>query len=220
MGEGSGAMLARHDEQFVALARSLPEQDWQRPSLCAGWTNRDVLAHVVLGCEMPVSRLLSRIVGSRGSFHRANDQLSRERGRDAEPARLIEEFDVVRQRHRGAGRLMPARFMLGDHVVHLLDIALPLGLQTAIPAGTARAVLATEANVPNPVVPSQWRARGLSLRATDIDWARPAKGPQVSGQAAHLISVLAGRPHALASLDGDGVSILRSRVEKAAPTPG
>lgn len=77
-GTGFRALVRRQDDAFVAFARTLTDEEWNRPSLCAGWTNRDVLAHLVLGLRLPPPRLLLAMGRRRWSFAAANDVLSRE----------------------------------------------------------------------------------------------------------------------------------------------
>jgi hypothetical protein len=97
--------------------------------------------------------------------------------------------------------------------MHELDIVFALDLPSTVTDEVLIAVLNTEVTVPNPFVPARRRARGLTLRATDLEWTRPG-APQlvVSGAAADLASVLAGRPHALSRLTGDGVPLLKERL--------
>jgi hypothetical protein len=45
--------------------------------------------------------------------------------------------------------------MLGDHLTHHLDVALPLGGQPAIPHRALRAILQTQVRLPNPFVPAR-----------------------------------------------------------------
>ncbi len=208
-------VLARHDQLFIDVARSLTIEDWGRPSLCTGWSNKDVLAHLLVGFELPIGKLFARMASHRGSFDQANDDLTRARSSQREPAELLDDLDWHHRRPRRPRRpVLPSRLLLGDHVVHHLDIVLPLGIDPIIPEDAARAVLSTEVAIPNPFVPARKHAAGLSLEATDIEWRRVLdKGPKVSGHAAHMISVLAGRPHAIAHLDGDGVELLRERVD-------
>ncbi|GHH85730.1 hypothetical protein GCM10018793_54890 [Streptomyces sulfonofaciens] len=201
------------DDNFSAFARALTEEEWDRPSLCAGWTNKDVLAHLALGLHLPLSRLLAAMARHRGSFDATNEDISRRYARHRTASELIDEFDRRRARPRGIGRLLPAPLMLGDHVVHHLDIALALGRPAALAREVAEAVLTVETTVPNPFVPATARARGLTLRAADTGWSRrgdPAL--EVVGAAEHLISVLAGRAHALRHLDGAGTTALARRM--------
>jgi hypothetical protein len=62
-----------------------------------------------------------------------------------------------------------------------------------------------------PTLPAKKNAKGLKLVATDLEWAR-GNGPSVEGPAEALLMVLAGRPHALGDLAGDGLPVLRGRV--------
>ncbi|WP_327233241.1 maleylpyruvate isomerase family mycothiol-dependent enzyme [Streptomyces sp. NBC_01317] len=207
------ALLARQDDHFASFARTLTDDEWHRPSLCAGWTNRDVLAHLVLGLRLPLSRLLVALGSHRASFDSANADLSRRHGHRHTPAELLDAFDRARVRPRGIGRLLPAPLMLGDHTVHHLDIALALGRPARTAPEVANAVLKIETTVPNPFIPARARARGLTLRTTDTDWHHPGdRNLDVAGTAEHLISVLAGRRHALPRLTGGGTTTLRTRL--------
>ena len=108
--------------------------------------------------------------------------------------------------------MFPRRLLLGDHVIHELDIALALGKEPTIDTAALTAVLNTQVRVPNPFVPAAARARGLTLRATDADWAHESGARTVIGGAAQLALALAGRPLALEHLTGDGVDDLRRRM--------
>src|SRR3954462_6960982 len=119
-------LRALQDETFLEFARSLPVSDWAAPSACAGWTAKDVLAHLALGLHLPTGRLLAEIARRRGSFDAANDVLSRRHAGEREVGELIEEFDRHRHRPRGIGYLFPQALLLGDHTVHHIDIALGL----------------------------------------------------------------------------------------------
>jgi hypothetical protein len=52
------------------------------------------------------------------------------------------------------------------------------------------------------------------LEATDVDWSS-GEGEPVRGPIAALLLLITGRPAALTSLDGDGVPLLRRRLEVA-----
>jgi uncharacterized protein (TIGR03083 family) len=207
------ALLARQDDDFSAFARTLTHDEWQRPSLCTGWTNQDVLAHLVLGLQLPLPQLLSAMGSHRGSFDSANAELSRRHSHRHTPHELLNAFEQTRARPRGIGRLLPTALILGDHTVHHLDIALALGRPAGITHEVAHAVLKVETTIPNPFVPARARARGLTLRTTDTDWHHPGDQTlDVTGGAEQLISLLAGRPHALSWLTGNGTATLRARL--------
>ena len=203
--------LRANDVRFLAIARSLSDRDWSRRSLCSEWTNHDVLAHLVVGCQASARTVALEMVRHRGSFDRSNAGLARRLAACRTPSELIDDFAALIDRPQGLGRVFPRRLLLGDHVIHELDIVVPLGLQPTVQAAAITAVLETQVRVPNPFVPAAARARGLCLQATDLDWTYGQGERCVSGTSAHLASALAGRRWALNQLSGDGVALLRDR---------
>jgi uncharacterized protein (TIGR03083 family) len=204
-------LLRANDLRFLAVARGLSDRDWSRRSLCSEWTNHDVLAHLVVGCQVSPRTIALEMIRHRGSFDRSNTGLARSLAAVRTPAELIDEFAALIDRPRGLGRVFPRRLLLGDHVIHELDIVLPLGFQPTVDPSVLAAVLQTQVRVPNPFVPAAARARGLRLLATDSDWTHGEAARSVSGASAHLASALAGRRWALDQLAGDGVALLRDR---------
>ncbi len=205
--------LRDNDVRFAEFARSISTAQWAQPSLCAEWANHDVLAHLVAGYSASLASITAAMVRDRGSFNRANAALAHALATQRHPDELIDDFLALIGAPRGIGRVFPRRLLLGDHVIHELDIAFALGTNSAIPTAIIAAVLDTQVRIPNPFVPAAARARGLNLIASDSNWSRHAEGPTVTGQAAHLASVLAGRPWALQHLTGHGVSILSARLQ-------
>jgi uncharacterized protein (TIGR03083 family) len=204
--------LRDNDRRFAELARGISATQWAEPSLCTEWTNHEVLAHLVIGYGVAPSAIAAGMLRHRGSFDATNTDLARGLAAQCDPGQLVDEFLALQRRPRGIGRVFPRRLLLGDHVIHELDITYALGWESAVPIATVVAVLGTQVRVPNPFVPAAARARGLNLVATDACWSRRADGPSVTGRAAHLASVLAGRPWALRHLTGDGVAALSCRV--------
>jgi hypothetical protein len=156
--------------------------------------------------------MTANMLRQRGSFDAANTELARRLAAQRDPAALIDEFTALARRPRGLGRVLPKRLLLGDHVIHELDVTYALGKESAVPTSTLASVLDIQVRVPNPFLPATARARGLNLLATDTHWLHRADGPTISGQAAHLASVLAGRPWALRHVTGDGVAVLSARM--------
>jgi uncharacterized protein (TIGR03083 family) len=205
-------LLRDNDIRFVEFATGLSDTDWSRQSLCTEWSNHEVLAHLVVGYQASLATLFLGMARRCGSFDRANAALATDLAQRRSPAELIEEFHALTDRPRGIGRLIPPRLLLGDHVIHELDIAFALDKQPAVEAAALVAVLNTQVRFPNPFVPAAARARGLNLLATDVDWVHGKGSLTAAGGAAQLASVLAGRPWALDQLSGDGVDELRTRL--------
>jgi uncharacterized protein (TIGR03083 family) len=212
----------RNDERFADLAAGLTDREWAQPSRCDAWTNHDVLAHLVIGLTIPLHQVFATMVRHGGSFDRANAALARDLAARTAPTDLLAEFVQASHKPRGIGRLFPPRLLLGDHVIHELDITAALHRDPAVPPAVLAAVLDTEVHVPNPFVPARARAAGLHLHADDIPWEHnrgPGQRPTVTASAADLASALAGRPEALLHGHGDGLPVLRRRMQRRRPTP-
>jgi len=206
--------LRDNDARLAELLKSLTEGQWAQPSLCTEWTNHDVLAHLVVGYSATLSSIATATLRRHGSFDQANSDMARTLAAQRDPQALIDDFIALTQQARGVGRVFPRRLLLGDHVIHELDISCALGRDCTIPAAVVAAVLDTEVRIPNPFVRASARARGLTLIATDTTWSHHhSGGPTVAGKAGFLASVLAGRPWALRHLTGNGVAILASRLQ-------
>lgn len=207
----SRKLLHQNDIRFLTEARQWSRPQWAQPSLCTQWSNHEVLAHLALGYRASGTQLTSAMLRRGGSFDRANAVLAQRLAQRRSPAELLADFAAGMSAPRGLGRLFPRRLLLGDHVIHELDIRFALGLDSTVRPAQLTAVLDTQVHLPNPFIPSRAWARGLSLRAEDLHWSH-GDGPTVTGTAAHLASVLAGRPWALRQLGGDGVELLRDRL--------
>jgi uncharacterized protein (TIGR03083 family) len=205
-------LLRANDARFRALAGEFGADEWSAPSLCDGWTNHDVLAHLVVGCRAGAAAVTAEMLRHGGSFNRANAAMACSLAATRSPVELLDDFARLTVRPRGLGRYFPPRLLLGDHITHELDMVFALGREPAIPADGLVAVLNTQVSVPNPFVPAFRNSRGLRLSATDTDWTYGVAGPTVRGRAAELVSVLGNRPGMLARLEGDGLDVLASRV--------
>ena len=101
----------------------------------------------------------------------------------------------VRRHPPGAKPVDP----LGDVLVHTQDVAVPLGLDVAMPVEPGRAVADRLWAMRFPFR-AQKRCDGLRLLATDTDWAN-GSGAEVRGPLRSIVLVLGGRA---AGLDGRG----------------
>jgi uncharacterized protein (TIGR03083 family) len=207
-------LLRANDAHFHEQASGFSADEWSQPSLCDGWTNHDVLAHLVVGCSAGATAVAAEMLRHGGSFDRANAALACSLAATRSPAELLDDFARLTERPRGLGRYFPRRLLLGDRITHELDMVFALGREPTIPADGLVAVLNTQVSVPNPFVPAFRNSRGLRLSATDADWTHGVAGPNVCGRAAELVSVLGNRPAMLVRLGGDGVDVLASRVSR------
>jgi len=191
----------------------LTEQQWRTPSLCAGWTVREVAAHLVEAGENQVGMvgLVVALVRHRGDLDRWVDRRARR-------AAQRTTDDLVSSLRAGATRradppVIGPRGPMSDSLIHLRDAARPLGLDVVPPPEHWREVL-DFLLPPRPVtrsfVPAD-RVLGLRVVATDQDWAY-GDGDEVSGTSEAITMAICGRAPALADLGGAGVERLRSRL--------
>ncbi|MEH0109792.1 maleylpyruvate isomerase family mycothiol-dependent enzyme [Tersicoccus sp. MR15.9] len=200
-----------HDERadLLALVRTLTPEQWAAPSLCTGWTVRDVVAHVISFDDVSWLGVASVALRGRFSFPRMNAVALR-RYAGHQPAQLI---DLLGRRLTATG--LPAGFhgaiALTDALIHQQDIRRPLGLPREVP--TERIVPALDFALTSPTLPSRRQVDGLRLIASDANWAHgPTTGPRIEGPAEALLLAVAGRPASHADLTGPGVGVLQSRA--------
>jgi uncharacterized protein (TIGR03083 family) len=199
------------DTERAALAdllATLSAAEWERDSLCAGWTVRDVAAHVISSPQATIGSVAVAMLRARGRFDRClYDEAKRSSGRPVE--QIVADY----RRLAGSRRHPPGTTVLDpllDVLVHTQDIALPLGRRHPMPVPAARAAAGRVWRLPFPFR-ARGRLRGLRLVATDTDWA-VGTGPAVQGPMEAILLVLTGRPAGLPRLSGDGVPALAGRL--------
>lgn len=69
-------LLGRNDVRFLAVTADFTAQEWAARSLCAEWTNHELLAHLVIGCSAGPGAFIAEMLQRRGSFDRANTALA------------------------------------------------------------------------------------------------------------------------------------------------
>ena len=200
-----------HDEEnadFSDYLHGLPEEDWERPSLCQGWRVRDVVGHILYGNELSLVTLPFRLARYGFSSDRSGKAASIERAEGQPVDALVRDFDQ-RDAWAGTCRVFPPRLVLLDRLVHHQDIRRALGHERVIPEERVLAVLDATPDLGS-VFRAKRRSRGLSFRATDVDWSW-GDGAEVTGPGEAIFMALLGRRQALADLRGPGVTELATR---------
>jgi uncharacterized protein (TIGR03083 family) len=208
MGPTSVMDLAIAERRDLAdlLATLTPEQ-WAAPTLCTEWSVRDVAAHLVSYEDFGTLDLLRRGAATARRPWRLNELVLAEYD-DLGPEEVLAR---VRRfvRPTGTTAQLGGRIGLTDGVVHHQDIRRGLGLSREVPA--ERLLVALDFAVWAPPLRGAWRARGIRLVATDLDWSR-GSGPEAAGPAEAVLMAMAGRGPAANDLTGPGVDLLRSRA--------
>jgi uncharacterized protein (TIGR03083 family) len=191
---------------LAALLADLSEEEWAAPSLCEGWTVRDVAAHVMRSVTVTPGQLAVSLVRYRGRYN----VLVAEDARQAavRPAvELLAEFD----RHDGSRRHPVGTSVVDpllDVLVHSQDIAVPLGRAHPMPIEPAT-VAARRARRLSLLFADASRRRHLSIRATDTDFD-VGTGPLVQGPIRAVLLLLTARTTTAvaAGLQGPGLDRL------------
>jgi uncharacterized protein (TIGR03083 family) len=182
----------------------IDEQRWDEPSLCAGWTVHDVLAHLVDTARTTRIGFVVGLARARFDFDRQNaDGVDRERG--ATPAATLERFRRVLTRTSTPPAPLDSRLV--EAIVHGEDIRRPLGLSHPYPRDAVVRSLRLQARTPASFGGAKDLIAGLRLTATDADVTIGA-GPEVTGPALSLLLAISGRRVALSDVAGPGVGAL------------
>ncbi|HEY2430857.1 MAG TPA: maleylpyruvate isomerase family mycothiol-dependent enzyme [Acidimicrobiales bacterium] len=194
-------------EALAADLATLTDEQWATPSLCDGWTVRDVVAHMTATAKMTPPKFFGEFIGSGFRFNAMTAKdVARERG--ASPSETLAGF----RDRMGASTHPPGPIdaMVGEVAVHPEDIRRPLGISHSYPADllTRAADFYKSSNL---LIGGKKRVAGLTLKATDVDWTS-GSGPEVTGPMLSMVLMIAGRRSALAELSGEGVSTLQSRM--------
>jgi uncharacterized protein (TIGR03083 family) len=201
---------------IARLFADLDDDQLGTPSLCTGWTCRDVLGHLVMSLDLTFLRFLLEVARDRGRADVASARLARAYGARPVPelVRHLDERSEVALSPPGVGALGP----FTDSCIHLRDVAIPLGIATSPPVEDWARVLAfliTPRARAAGFLP-RGRLDGLRLQASDTTWSSGSGAP-VTGTCEALAMSLTGRPALLDDLTGAGVATLRHRVLAASP---
>jgi uncharacterized protein (TIGR03083 family) len=200
--------LARAErEDLLDLLGTLTPEQWRAPSLCAGWSVHDVVAHVLSYEELGPRQLAARFARGSFRFGRVNAVGLREYA-DRSPAELT---DLLRRHLTPTGLTagLGGAIALTDGLIHHQDIRRPLGLPRAVPAERVRPALRTALFAPTLL--GVVRVRDVRLVATDLDWTF-GRGPEVRGTAEALLMTVAGRRGIAAELSGPGRERIARRL--------
>ena len=200
--------LAREErEEFAELLAGLSPHQWESPSLCERWRVRDVVAHVISYDELDFRSLAARFAKGWFLQDRVNE-LGVADLADRTPAQLLELMRIHAE-PSGLPAGFGGRIALVDGMIHQQDIRRPLAIPRTIPPRRLRTALEFARFAP--LIRGAWRARGVKLVATDLDWSH-GWGPQVSGSGEALLMAMAGRRDALGDLTGPGRSAFAAHV--------
>lgn len=183
------AAVAEQRRDLADLLDGLTEPQWRAPTLCAGWSVAEVVAHLTMPLRYPTARLVTGILAAGGDRHRMADRVAHRDAASLGRRQLIDSLrdNAMCRRKPPGGDL---RAVLSHELVHRLDICVPLGVERPVPANVMRAALDSL----NPARLASFGAdlTGVELYATDLDWSH-GTGARVLGAAGHVLLALCGR---------------------------
>jgi uncharacterized protein (TIGR03083 family) len=189
-----------------ALTR-LSGDAWDQPSLCAGWSVREVVAHLIATARMTPPKFFGRMIASGFRFDAMTAAGIRRVLDGHDNGELVALYrSLVDARTAPPG---PAPSWLGETIVHGEDIFRALGGYREHPADHLIAVAGFYAGS-NMLIGAKNRIAGLRLRATDADWTH-GDGPEAAGPLVALVMAMTGRQRATEDLTGGGVPLLVER---------
>ena len=193
-------VIAAERRELADLLDGLPDEQWDAPTLCAGWRVREVVAHITMPFRFSGRRFALELAKSRGRFNEMADRVAR---RDAA---AMSPGDLTRAVRSNTGHPWKPpgggySGALAHDLIHGLDITVPLGLAGPVPEERLRLVLPaslTDRSVKFFGVDLD----GIELRADDMDWTLGSGAP-LTGAAADLLLVLCGRTLPAGRLAGE-----------------
>ncbi len=198
----SWQVIDRHRTSVADLLAGLTDDQWEQPSLCAGWRVRDVGAHLSLAATAGNAEVVRAVVAARGSFDRMIRDASIARASRPYAAIVADLRGIVGSRRLAPGTLW--RDPLLDVLVHAQDLSRPLGLRVTGPVeaevrGRRVDVAASVPVLPRATaarLPAGGRRRGLGAGERDGD-------PRSGRVAAAALDRSPGRPRRSGPRPGD-----------------
>jgi len=196
-------MIAAQRGELAAVLSGLSADDWDRPTLCAGWRVREVVAHITMPFRYSGPRFIFELARSRGRFNEMADRVARRDAARMSPAELA---GFVRSNTEYPWRPPGGGFegALAHDVIHALDITVPLSLDLAVPEERLRRVLPASVH-DKTVMFFGADLAGIQFRARDLDWTLGA-GPPLTGAAADLLLAMCGRKLPAGRLCGEAAA--------------
>jgi uncharacterized protein (TIGR03083 family) len=192
--------VAAERSALADLYATLTPAQLDTPSLCEGWTVRDIAAHLSTLWNVSLPAMTMQVLRARGSFPRAVRRVTSHLA--TRPVEHLVEGLRANAHNPKHPPLMPLA-PLTDAIVHGEDVRRPLGVVRHVPAGSVRMALGfvTSGRDFGGFFLPRGRLRGLKLVATDQEWSW-GSGDVVSGPALSLLLGALGRHSVFDELSG------------------
>jgi len=192
---------------------TLSEDEWNRQSLCDGWRNRDVVAHLILICQYSAKNSWKDFIKSGLRVNKFFENTAIELGK-CPSGDLLEQFRGIIDLKRIPGNV-PAVNVLVDTLVHEQDIRMALGHPKVMNSDSLKLIYTQwrpeEYNIGEKLTGLAGRVKGLQFTITDLEISR-GDGATVIGSAHDILLAVVGRKVSIDKLSGVGAEALKSRL--------
>lgn len=172
------------------VLHDLAPEEWEQPSLCAGWRVRDTAAHLIASPQMGWANTVRALGGSWRGYNRMILHDGLRRGR-APVADILAQYDEWAEVPKGPVVVTHVEPLI-DAIVHVQDVVRPLGRTVEVPPEAA-AVAADRVCLMPFFFGTRRLLSEVRMVATDTDWAR-GSGREVRAPMVDLLMMSAGRP--------------------------
>jgi len=191
--------------EFADLIEGLSEEQQNAPSLCEGWSVRDVAGHAVSFIDMSMPTMMFGML--KAGFNVDKAWFSNAKKYGAQPVADIVSKLREHASKPSAMKSFPAELTTTDMAVHAQDIRRALGMDDT----PSEAVLLEALNFCTSHAKGKMQVppkdiAELRLEATDLDWSW-GEGKLVSGPAEAILMGI-NRRDVGGDLTGDGVALL------------
>jgi uncharacterized protein (TIGR03083 family) len=182
-------MIAAQRRALADVLAGLGAAQWQAPSLCAGWSNAHVAAHLTMPFRISQAEFAAGLAQANGRFDEFSDAVA---SRDS---RLPQADLVAVLRDNAENPWCPPgggyQGALSHDVIHGLDITWPLSVEYPIAGQAMITVLSLIAGQADHSL-FGFPLSGIELAASDLDWSSGTGAP-LAGRSRDLLLLIAGR---------------------------
>jgi uncharacterized protein (TIGR03083 family) len=161
-------MIAQQRRQLADLLDDLDEAQWRTPSLCADWTVREVVGHLITPFAWGTAKFLLRLVVGGFNFDKTMSQAAKQLAQRPTSALVgtLRAHAETRWTPPGLGPEAP----LANIVIHTQDICRPLGIMQSVDGEGARRILDFLVSRKARVITDPTWIAGLRVAPNDLDW--------------------------------------------------
>jgi uncharacterized protein (TIGR03086 family) len=170
MSSRSGELLDQGLDFFTTIITRLGEDDWERPTPCAGWTARDVLGHLATSMRVGISVMQGREPtwpdAARPGELAEGDPVEFWRGIVVQVRDVLRNADLARVMETPLGQTVADDLAIPviDLYVHAWDLGTAAGFAVEIPVGVIDFAHAYIDPLPGEMIRGDNRAFGPQIR--------------------------------------------------------